>query len=497
MEIFPILLLVTLFLIGLIMLSEIVAPGLITEGFENIPRTSYWSSFAAPRSDIGPDQEDRSYVRDPRYFNDYSDVSRFGVKYDFCRMILPSDDPEEMFFTCALAGTDGLDSAKFRTPTVKDGFRVSLDDYMRDTTGDGRDDYCRILKWKDNTYQPVCQRATDLGFEEKETIDPEPPAEIKTILTFYDGCVLWLRFFGDMNDYVKNVKVQTAEGIRINEQPKREVTEGLEFLGNQFLRLSDTSDLSLGTNVPLRSVKAWMVWVKFSEFTNNAKIFDFGNGAGNDNVFLGIYRKGDSGLESENVRPLLCGKEDETIPTEPSGAQKVEEVSPKTAMETTSANVNDYECSGFEVMPRRLSPSFVGNLKQNQKATGRATLVYEVWDKQSRKMSIKVPSAVPLQEWVHICVTATSNDAFRPDMAVWMNGQKVMEKEGGWLPATSSMSNCYLGKSNWMNTQSQYENADEMFHGSMFDFRAYRKALSPSIITESYAWGKRKLDLQD
>ena len=34
-------------------------------------------------------------------------------------------------------------------------------------------------------------------------------------------------------------------------------------------------------------MKAISFWVKFDEFTNNAHIIDFGNGAGIDNVFIG------------------------------------------------------------------------------------------------------------------------------------------------------------------------------------------------------------------
>jgi hypothetical protein len=496
MEIFPTLLLLTCIVVVVFVLMETISPGLVNEGFTNLPRTSYWSTFVAPRSDIGPDQEDPSYIRDPRYFNNYTDVSRLGVDYDFCRVLTTKETPNELFLACALAGTDNLDSTKFRTASTKDGFRLSMDDYMRDTNGDGRADYCRILKWKDGSYKPVCNTTTDLGFEAKEIVDSEPPKDIQTLLRFYDGCVLWLRFMNNMNDYVDSVKVRTAGQIQINESVGREITEGLEFAGgDQFLRISDSSDLTLGTNVPLRSVRAWMVWAYFDEFTNNAKIFDFGNGAGRDNVFMGIYRKGDSSLETNELRPLLCGGE-ETLPEGKTGAQPVEEVTPQELMKTTDANVDEFSCTGIEVFPRRLQPSFPGTRKRDTPNTGKATLLFEVWDKQSRKMSIKVPSVIPKQKWVHICVTAMSDDAFRPDYAVYINGQKVMEKESGWLPATSTMSNCYIGKSNWNDETSQYENRDEVFKGRMFDFRAYRKALQADVIQDSFTWGKQHLDIQ-
>lgn len=498
MSVFPLLLLATLLILGVVASTELFAPGLL-EGFtgagpSKTPQASYWSMFAAPRADIGPEQEDATYIRDPRYFNDYADVSRIGVAYDFCRLIAPKSDSKNLFFACALAGTENLDSAKFRTASVADGFRVSLDDYMRDINGDGRQDYCRILKWNDGSYQAICARAEDTGFDSREVVDKDPPEDIARLLTFYEGCVMWLRFFGDMNDTVGNATVSTAGRISIDETPRRDTTEGLQFDGiRQFLRLSDSSDLSLGFKVPIRSCRAWMVWVMFDEFTNNAKIFDFGNGSGKSNVFLGIYGKGDADTEGEDLRPLLCGAEESTVPEGRSGAQPVDEVSPQTLMKTTDANCNDYQCGGFEVQPRRLKPSVVGPLRV--KKTGKATLLYEVWDQQQRKLRLKVPAVFKKGVWTHVVVTATNNDAFRPNLAVYVNGKLVLEKENGFLPSTGFLTNCYVGKSNWENNVSQYENRDELFKGRLFDFRAYSVAVSPQLIRDSYDWGREKLGL--
>ncbi len=493
MEFFRLLLIVTIGILFTLVLVEQLSPGLITEGFTVKP--SYWSFYTAPRSDIGPEQEDSSVVRDPRFFNDYVNVSRIGQHYDFCRMVSEKDDESNYFFACALAGTDQLDSLKFRTPSVKDGFRVSYDDYMRDTNGDGRDDYCRILKWKDGTFQPVCSRSTDVGFDAKEVVDSNPPEHISTLLKFYDGCVLWLRFFGDMKDCVEEkIQVQISGKLTIDETPRKDHTEGIQFLGgDQFLRISDSADLTLGTNVPIRSIRAWMVWVYFDEFTNNAKIFDFGNGAGKDNVFLGILGKGDYEIDQEALRPI-CGSDDATIPTQKTGAQPVQELHPAELMKTSNGNVDEFTCTSFETFPRRLPPSTVEPIKR--KKTQKATLLYEVWDKQSRKMRAKATNAIPLNAWTHIAVTAIGNDAFRPNIAVYVNAKKVLEKESGWLPATSSMSNCYIGKSNWMNDVSQYENRDELFKGRLFDFRAYRRGLSEDLIQESYDWGKDMLNVK-
>jgi hypothetical protein len=76
-----------------------------------------------------------------------------------------------------------------------------------------------------------------------------------------------------------------------------------------------------------------------------------------------------------------------------------------------------------------------------------------------------------------------------------VNGEAAYNKPSGFLPSTSKMTNCYLGKSNWANNVSQYENRDELFKGSMFDFRAYQATVSKDLIQESYLWGKDKLGL--
>lgn len=501
MDIFPILLQATLLLVVIVVVAELVYKGKapFLEGFTDSTHLTFWSSFTSPRSDIGPSQENPAYIRDPRYFNDYADVTRLGVPYDFCRMVAPSDDPTNFFFACAIAGTENLDSTRFRTPSVKDGFKISHDDYMRDINGDGRDDYCRILKLNDGSYQPVCAYAGDTGFDSKDRIDANPPDEIKTLLSFYQNCVIWLRLTGDILDSVKNTKIQTAGNITIDETPRRTHSDGLKLNGvDEFLRISDSPSLSLGSLVPLRSIRTWMCWVYFDEFTNNAKVFDFGNGAGKDNVFLGILGKGDGKGNTNEVRPDPCKPvELSTIPQGNSGAQPVPEMSPRELMETTDANVNDFLCNGFfkDRGDTEAKEAADGSLIQ-EPATGNATLLYEVWDKQARKMSIKINNVFPLKRWTHIAITTTSNDAFRPDIAVYVNGHTYYRKQSGWLPASSSMTNCYLGKSNWASSTSQYENRDELFNGSLFDFRAYTTSVSEKFIQESYSWGFSKLGIK-
>jgi hypothetical protein len=488
---FSLLLLISIIAIAIIIITEITGHKVkLFEGFSDI---SYWASFISPRSDIGKakEAEEEGYTRDPRYFNDYVDVTRIGVPYDFCRMLVKNSDPDNLFFACALAGTENLDSVKFRTAGTKDGFRVSYDDYMRDVNGDGRSDYCRVLPWNDGSYQPVCSYSSDIGFDSAEKVDGNPPDDIAKLLEFYRGCVMWLRFHNDMLDYVKRVKVNIAGSLQIDEvySKDRSSVNGLQFNGSQFLRIGDANaaDLSVGTLLPLRSIRAWMVWVYFDEFTNNAKIFDFGNGAGNDNVFLGILGKGESTVDDSPLRG-----DESTVPTNVpgAGAQPVVEMSPKRLMETTDANVNEYICDDFELKNDKATHAFLPQVISTR--SKKAALLFEVWDKKSRKMRIKVNAAIPLKKWTHITITTTNNDAFRPDIAVYIDAKQVYEKKGGWLAATSSMTNCYIGKSNW-SAPTQYENRDELFKGRIFDFRAYNISLDESVIEDSFNWSKDRL----
>ena len=493
--------LVLVLLIG-IAAAELLFPHKIQEGFESLipainPKAGYFAQFVPRRGDIAPGSEQGGYLQDPRYFMGYADVQRLGIDHDFCRMV-ESKATESKFFACALAGTENLSGVDFRTPSTDNGFRISRDDYMRDIEGKGRAAYCRILKNpKTKLYEAVCNRALETEFDAETVVDPQPPAETEMLLRFYEGCVFWYRFRDDMLDYVDNTKLFRAGQISVDEKPNPDVAEGLQFNGSdQFLRLGDSPELELGYIVPLRSLRATMMWVYFEEFTQNAHILDFGDGPGRNNIVLGIIGRGDAGVGSGGVirPPLICGGDD-TIPSAPSGPQPVPCMSPQKLMETTSANVEDFSCTGFEVEPRRLPPSRV-TPREPKRETGKASLLYEVWDNQQRKMRIVVPSIIPLKKWTHICITAKSDDAFRPDIGLYVNGEQVFLEPSGFLPQASTLTNCYVGKSNWMSATSQYENRDELFKGRMFDLRGYKTPVNEKVLVESIGWGKEKLGIQ-
>jgi Concanavalin A-like lectin/glucanases superfamily len=476
--------------IGLIILCSVLLLELMgpVEGFTAlvpVSNPSYFSQYVMKRGDVGPTLEQSGYLMDPRYFHDYADVQRYGMKQDYCRVVVSKQEGSKPFFACALGGTERTSSVAFRTP---DPLRLSRDDYMRDIGGHGYEAYCRILDEK-GSYQPLCRKSTDLGFSTRDEVDPNPPESIQTLLSFYEGCVFWLRLRDDLLDYVNKIQVQKGGGIVIDETPNLPKTKGLHFNGDtEFLRIGDAPDLTLGSAVKLRTLRATSIWVKFDRFTNNAHIYDFGDGAGNNNVILGILGKGDPTADDNILRPG-CGTD--TLPDGASGAQFTPEVTPQQLLETTRANVDKFVSIDPEVEARKLSPSKLGNKKG--KGTGKATLLYEVWDARQRKMSIKINNLIPEKVWTHIVVTATNADATRPDVAVYVNGEQVYVQPSGFLPQINSTTNNYIGKSNWINGTSTYELRDELFNGSLFDFRGYNTPLSEGKIKTIMAWGKAYL----
>lgn len=457
-----------------------------TEGFTgtvSVGDSSFWAKFVPRRGDIGPEQEQAGYKSDKRYFSGYVDVQRFGTKTDYCR-IVQRGDVTNKFIACALGGTDNLTSVGYRGPSVKDGFRLSRDDYMRDVAGEGRYSYCRILK-QGEEFAPLCNLANDTGFSKAEAIDVAPPKDIVVLLNMYQGCVFWLRLRDDMLDYAQNLHVSVYGDAAVDEKViKPVVTKGLTLNGlNQYLRIGDDSYLGLGTSVLLRNMRAMSFWVKFDEFTNNAHILDFGNGAGIDNVWIGILNRGNQGIDNSNESPL------EGI----TGPQPVEITTPQDLMETSGANVEMYTSQGFSVNPN-VRPHKIPNSEQKELAK-KADMCYEIWDSQQRKMRIVVKNVFTVDVWTNIVITAQGSDAFRPDIAVYKDGEKVFVEPSGWLPQNNNTSKNYIGKSNWANVTSQYGNRDELFKGSVFDIRGYNTPLSQGVISESYVWGKKLLGL--
>lgn len=497
---------IVIILIVWIIVLEAWYPNVIKEGFEQLVQvgdSAFWAKWMPRRGDVGSDAlaEEPGYIRDIRYYNGYTDVQRLGVNHDFCRMVQVKSDPTDMFFACALGGTEGLSTVRYRSQSIKNGFQLSRDDYMN-SLGNGRNGYCRILKTGISQFEPKCNEADDKGFTERLTLDTNPPADIQLLLQFYQGIVFWIRMRDDLLDYAHNLAITTAGGLKIDEKPNPQTTEGLEFNGvDQYMRIGDNKSLEFGNIVQLTYLRAISFWVYFEEFTNNAHILDFGNGAGKDNVWVGIAGRGNASAGRGDVTghhrsKVVCSSQDEsTVPDAPSGAQEADEVTPKELMETTPANVDEYQCEKPEVFGA-IVPHIQPKVAKPHEATT-ADLIYEVWDHQQRKMHIQVKNAIPLRKWVHVTITAMSGDAFRPNIAIYVNGSLEHVEEGGWLPQNNYTTHNYIGASNWKDVTSPYENADELFKGKMFDVRGYEIPMSEQKITHAVQWGAKMLGLKE
>ena len=489
----------------IVAILEIFWPHVLHEGFQTmipIGDSPFWSMHMPRRGDVGidPAMEAPGYIRDGRYFSGYVDIQKLSVDHDFCRMVMPLNGrKDDLFLACALGGTQGLSSVSFRSRSVGQGFRISRDDYMAKTSDDVIG-YCRILKMNDvkNPYQVMCTSSTDMGFKDPilDVTDPDPPKEIKQLLNFFTGIVFWLRLIDDMVDYAGNLTIMAGAGIAVQEVPPRPaIARALSFDGiDQFLRIGDAPDLTFGDSVDLRYLRAVSLWVYFDEFTNNAHIFDFGNGAGKDNVWMGILGRGNEDAQMQPQRLNGCLLQNEsTVPPIPSGQQLVEETTPKHLMETSAGNVNEYSCVKPEVWGRVMPPVQPFAMPPFKAKT--ADLIYEIWDSQQRKLHVQIPGVFKLKEWTHVVVTATNSDAARPTLTFYVNGELTDTEVDAWLPQNSSTRFNYTGKSNWMNTLTNDENMDEYFKGQLFDFRGYNQRMSPAKVKETYQWGRRHLGL--
>ena len=178
-----------LILLIAISIMELWFPKLINEGFADlisVGEDAISAKWLPPRGDVGPNPTDENdgYIRDIRYIAKYTDVQRIGLDHDFCRMVQVKGKPDDEFFACALGGTEGLSSVKYRTPSTLNGFQLSRDDYMKDVLDEGRYGYCRILKTGQGQFEAQCNPAGDTSFKESMVVDSNPPDDIKILLSF-------------------------------------------------------------------------------------------------------------------------------------------------------------------------------------------------------------------------------------------------------------------------------------------------------------------------
>jgi hypothetical protein len=170
-------------------------------------------------------------------------------------------------------------------------------------------------------------------------------------------------------------------------------------------------------------------------------------------------------------------------------------MTPMGLMLSTSANLDDPPCEK-PVNPRKLEPLKPPQSvpKQTMKAKT-ASLLYEVWSGKLRLQHMVALKAIPLKKWTHVCITTASGDGVRPALQIWIDGKIYSENPDGHLPQSSMTTNNYVGKSNWINSESKYENRPEMFKGALFDLRGYNQAVNEDKLKKTLVWGRKHLGL--
>ena len=491
---------VVAFVLLFCVVGELWDSHLFAEGFTDGAAPEYFGRFFPKRADVTPgqDREDGGWIRNPRYSEAYVDVQNLGYKADFCRVIEKEGQPESRMVACALAGQEGLDPYVYRTENQRSGFRFSRDDYYRDVNGDGKDDYGRILKMtpapKDTWEARVVLAGLTRFKQGMEVTDTSPPPDIADLLWFFEGTMLWFRWFDDMLDYSENARLQIAGKAAVDETTRRTKTKGLQLnrlpdedvavkpFAEQYLAVGENPAMEFDTKVQVRELRAFCAWINMDTFSNNARFFDFGNGAGKSNVFVGIEGRGPQvAFGAMGPRP---GPTNEVCARNPA----VEQL-PLDYLKTSDADVDNLDCSGLEDIP-----STYPSDEKPGAVPDKANLIFEIWDTEQRKMRIRVLQCIPKRRWFHLAITTTDNDAFRPTWHIYVDGVKIFEELDGHMPMTSLVTKNFIGRSNWEDVSSQYADGDERFRGSMYDFRLYRKPMSAAKIKRTVEWGRAKLE---
>ncbi len=441
--------------------------------------------FAVPRrADIGPTSEgwthdEAGYVRDLRYTESFVDVQGHGVAADFCRAIHKKGDPASLHIACALATREGMNTMEYFSPMQKEGFRFSRDDYWRDVNGDGRMDYCRILKDAGTgEWYSSCALATKTGLgscdPRKELRDTSPPPKIQDLLEAYTGAMTWFRWQDDGLDYAENavmdvrgnthvpdfIKPEKTRGLQLNRWPQasQDAGEAAPPL-RDYVLWGEKGTLQLDQAVKPTEVRAIAFWVWWDHFEKGARILESSNGGSTltagqgggkkDLVWIGV----DSFGMSKELKP----------------ASPLQIVA--SAQEVSAQQV-------FALGPPQTEPVKVMRHQEPMPTSGTANLVFEIWDAEQRIMRLQAPQGAKTGQWQHVVFTTTDSASWWPTWQVWIDGKKIAEKEEGRTIPALLLAQNVIGKD---------------FRGCLQDFRIYNRPMTATDITDAMAWGQKKL----
>lgn len=420
---------------------------------ETVARTLYEGFAVVRRTDIGPTTEgwthdEAGYVRDIRYSEMFVDVQNNGVAGDFCRAIHKKGDPQSLRIACALATREGMDTLELQSPTLRQGFKFSRDDYWRDVTGDGRMDYCRILRSDESgRFIASCAVTTRDEIGSREIRDTNPPPAIRLLLEAYEDILVWYRFQDDAVDYAGNTALEYHGRPEVSSLIRPLKTRGVQFNREgpmkDYFAWGERDTLHLDQDVPPTQIRAISFWVWMDTFDSESnKIMECKNytkdGNPKDLVWIGVDRIGPD-------IPAICT------------TQCAAELSPSQSL-----------CYQNQVEPVMIIP---------QIRPDSASWVFEIWDEEQRIMHLEARHSAKKAQWQHVVFTTADSTSWWPTWEIWIDGEKVAEKKDGRSIPALLLSENTLGK----------------FRGCLQDFRVYRSALTPDKMKAAIAWGKSKL----
>ena len=431
--------------------------------------------FSAPkRSDIGLSSdgwgEAAGYIRDLRYKEAFVDLQGLGVATDFCRAISKKSDPDSLRIACAVGRRDGMDTMEYNTPTKREGFRFSRDDYWRLSTANTtsrRMDYCRILKdEKTGEHYSSCAIASFNGFKKKEERDAEPPFYIQELLEAYEGCLVWFRWRDDKEDYASNAAFQVfgrpifpsllnpevSRGLQLNRwsAASQEAGEPAPPL-TDYLRWGEKGTFELYQAIHPRQLRAISFWVWWDGFEKDATVVDCANPA-------------------KNVR-----KQDRIVIGVDGGGPNLPAIPPMPAAQEVRSEV-------VQAIGQLTEPARTGRPPPSPSLSASARYYFEIWDEENRIMRLESPmSTAKTGQWQHVAVTVTDATAWWPTWQFWLNGTLVSEKTDGRLSPAMEITENFIGKN---------------MRGCIQDFRMYSTPLTKGKLQTAIKYSKGKLHLQ-
>jgi hypothetical protein len=432
--------------------------------------------FTAPiRSDVGYLSEgwteETGYERDLRFTETFTDIQGLGVATDFCRAVTRKGDPSSLHLACAIGRREGMDTMEYRSPSLRDGFRMSRDDYWRLNLTSRRMDYGRILhdtvtgEW----FAAIAAAGRD-GFKATEEHDTTPPDHIKTLLDAYDGILTWYRWVDDATDYATNTTIEVHGTPIFPTLLKPDATRGLELnrwppaaqaaatppaapADRDWLRWGEPRTLALDDAVPPRQIRAISFWVYWD-------------------TFQPLMRDGRPVPPTILDCTAVDGRKNRVWFGVEGGAADLPPAAPRSpAAEVTPQQFAEL-CS-----PPGPEP-FHPPVQSQSSSRDTGTYVFEIWDEEQRIMRLTAPSAARTGVWQHVVLTTTDTTTHWPTWQMYVNGAVAGTRTEGRTSPAAILTHNYIGRG---------------FRGCLVDFRVYKKPMPAAKREAARTWAAKRL----